>query len=103
MLTGVLKSPSSHLMGNQGWKRVRIGHHAHGLLRAFEVRRDDPRRRPSAGTQRLVPVRPEVVVGVTYLTWTGDNLLRHVSYQGQREDKPARQMVRLVPPPTRRR
>jgi hypothetical protein len=27
---------------------------------------------------------------VTYLTWTEDNLLRQVSYQGQREDKPAR-------------
>ena len=43
-------------------------------------------------------VRPEVVVEVTYLTWTEDNLLRQVSYQGQREDKPARQVVRSVPP-----
>jgi bifunctional non-homologous end joining protein LigD len=42
-------------------------------------------------------VRPEVVVEVTYLTWTEDNLLRQVSYQGQREDKPARQVVRPVP------
>jgi bifunctional non-homologous end joining protein LigD len=46
-------------------------------------------------------VRPEIVVEVTYLTWTQDNLLRQVSYQGQREDKPARQVVRLIPhPPT---
>lgn len=30
-----------------------------------------------------------MVVEVTYLTWTQDNLLREVSYQGQREDKPA--------------
>jgi bifunctional non-homologous end joining protein LigD len=42
-------------------------------------------------------VRPEVVVEVTYLTWTEDNLLRQVSYRGQREDKPARQVVRSVP------
>jgi ATP-dependent DNA ligase len=42
-------------------------------------------------------VRPEVVVEVTYLTWTEDNLLRQVSYKGQREDKPARQVVRPVP------
>jgi bifunctional non-homologous end joining protein LigD len=48
-------------------------------------------------------VRPEVVVEVTYLTWTEDNLLRQVSYQGQREDKPARQVVRPVPHPSRRR
>ena len=42
-------------------------------------------------------VRPELVVGVTYLTWTDDNLLRQVSYQGQREDKPASQVVRTIP------
>ena len=44
-------------------------------------------------------VRPEVVVEVTYLTWTEDNLLRQVSYQAQREDKPPRQVVRSVPHP----
>ena len=42
-------------------------------------------------------VRPEVVVEVTYLTWTEGGLLRAVSYHGQREDKPARQVVRSVP------
>jgi ATP-dependent DNA ligase len=29
-------------------------------------------------------VRPKLVVEVTYLTWTEDNLLRQVSYQGER-------------------
>jgi len=47
-------------------------------------------------------VKPEMVVEVTYLTWTEDNLLRQVSYQGQREDKPARQVVRHIPHPPRR-
>jgi bifunctional non-homologous end joining protein LigD len=42
-------------------------------------------------------VRPEVVVEVTYLTWTEGGLLRAVSYQGQRKDKSARQVVRSVP------
>jgi bifunctional non-homologous end joining protein LigD len=42
-------------------------------------------------------VRPEIVVEVTYLTWTEGGLLRAVSYQGQREDKPARLVVRSVP------
>ena len=46
-------------------------------------------------------VRPEVVVEVTYLTWTEDSLLRQVSYQRQREDKPAKQVVRPVPHPPR--
>jgi hypothetical protein len=39
---------------------------------------------------------------VSYLTWTEDNLLRQVSYQGQREDKAASQVVRLVPHPRQR-
>jgi len=47
-------------------------------------------------------VRPEVVVEVTYLTWTERGLLRAVSYQGQREDKPARQVVRSNPYPVQR-
>ena len=34
-------------------------------------------------------VRPELVVEVKYLAWTGDNLLRQVVYEGLREDKPA--------------
>jgi bifunctional non-homologous end joining protein LigD len=32
-------------------------------------------------------VRPELVAEVKYLTWTDDNLLRQVIYQGLREDK----------------
>lgn len=42
-------------------------------------------------------VRPELVVEVAYLTWTEDNLLRQVSYQGERQDKPAREVRRAVP------
>jgi len=41
-------------------------------------------------------VRPEMVVEVTYLTWTEDNVLPQISYQGQREDKPASQVVRTI-------
>jgi len=48
-------------------------------------------------------VRPKMVVEVTYLTWTEGGLLRAVSYQGQREDKPARQVLRLIPHPPGRR
>jgi bifunctional non-homologous end joining protein LigD len=34
-------------------------------------------------------VQPQVVVEVTYLTWTEGGLLRAASYQGQRQDKPS--------------
>ena len=42
-------------------------------------------------------VRPEMVVEVSYLTWTEDRLLRQVVYLGEREDKPAAG-VRRDPP-----
>jgi ATP-dependent DNA ligase len=34
------------------------------------------------------------VAEVTFLTWTDDGLLRQVVYQGLREDKPAREVIR---------
>jgi DNA ligase D-like protein (predicted ligase) len=39
-------------------------------------------------------VRPELVAEVTYLDWTADGLLRHVVYEGLREDKAARDVRR---------
>jgi DNA ligase D-like protein (predicted ligase) len=42
-------------------------------------------------------VRPEVVAEVKFLTWTEDNLLRQVVYEGLWEDKPAREVHREVP------
>ena len=42
-------------------------------------------------------VRPELVAEVKYLTWTDDNLLRQVVYEGLREDKPSSEIQRDVP------
>ena len=42
-------------------------------------------------------VQPKLVVEVKYLTWTADRLLRQVVYEGVREDKPAREVVRETP------
>ena len=39
------------------------------------------------------------LVEVTYLTWTDDNLLRHLVFNGVREDKPAQDVVRPIPHP----
>jgi bifunctional non-homologous end joining protein LigD len=43
--------------------------------------------------------RPELVAEVKYLTWTEDNLLRQVVYEGLREDKPAADVRRTAPYP----
>jgi len=42
-------------------------------------------------------VRPELVAEVKFLTWTDDNLLRQVVYEGLREDKLAGEVRRPVP------
>ena len=42
-------------------------------------------------------VRPELVAEVKFLTWTDDNLLRQVVYEGLCEDKPAAGVRRPVP------
>jgi ATP dependent DNA ligase-like protein len=42
-------------------------------------------------------VRPELVAEVKYLTWTEDNLLRQVVYEGLREDKPPKDVRRPIP------
>jgi bifunctional non-homologous end joining protein LigD len=44
-------------------------------------------------------IRPELVAEVKYLTWTDDNLLRQVVYEGLREDKPAAEVRREAPHP----
>jgi DNA ligase D-like protein (predicted ligase) len=42
-------------------------------------------------------VRPQLVVEVKYLTWTEDNLLRQVAYEGLREDKDPSEVRRPLP------
>jgi DNA ligase D-like protein (predicted ligase) len=42
-------------------------------------------------------VRPEIVVEVSYVEMTPDGLLRHVVYLGEREDKPARDVIQSRP------
>src|ERR1700709_2367170 len=41
-------------------------------------------------------VRPELIVEVSYSTWSGAGRVRHPVYLGLREDKVARQVVRPV-------
>ena len=42
-------------------------------------------------------VKPSLVAQVAFTEWTGDGKLRHPSFQGLREDKPAAEVVREAP------
>jgi bifunctional non-homologous end joining protein LigD len=42
-------------------------------------------------------VKPQLVVEVQYIGWSGAGRLRHAAYLGLREDKPASQVVRDIP------
>ncbi|HYE00331.1 MAG TPA: DNA ligase D, partial [Alphaproteobacteria bacterium] len=62
---------------------------------------------PSAGRRGAHWVAPNLVCEIEFLAWTEDGLLRHPSFQGLREDKPAEAVVRErpadIPAPAARR
>jgi bifunctional non-homologous end joining protein LigD len=53
--------------------------------------------RLTAGAITGAWVSPEMVVEVSFVGFTPDGLLRHVVYLGEREDKPAVEVVREEP------
>jgi bifunctional non-homologous end joining protein LigD len=56
---------------------------------------------PSRGRNGIHWVKPELVAEVAFTGWTDDRMLRHPSFQGLREDKPASETVLERPLPTR--
>ncbi len=49
------------------------------------------------GGKGLVWVEPELVAEVEFRSWTADRIIRHASFQGLREDKPAEDVVQETP------
>src|SRR5262249_5584713 len=54
---------------------------------------------PPAGVGRPHWVKPELVAEVSFSEWTADGKMRHPSFQGLREDKPAASVTREMPAP----
>ena len=55
---------------------------------------------PSAARRGVHWVEPELVCEIAFLNWTPDGVLRHPSFQGLREDKPAKSVKRERAVPT---
>ena len=47
--------------------------------------------------KRVIWVKPTLVGEVEFRSWTSDRILRHASFQGLREDKPAKEVVEERP------
>ena len=65
-------------------------------LDAIETR-TPPFVNPPARTRDTHWVKPKLVAEVSFTEWTQDGLLRHPSFAGLREDKPAREVVHERP------
>ncbi|HET7753830.1 MAG TPA: DNA ligase D [Anaeromyxobacteraceae bacterium] len=70
-------------------------------LDALEVKESPFTPRPPGALGRIAHwVRPELVAEVAFTEWTDDGKIRHPSFQGLREDKPAKQVVKEQPAST---
>ncbi len=53
--------------------------------------------------RQAIWVEPRLVAEVEFRAWTADRILRHASFRGLREDKPAEEVVQEKPKPAKRK
>lgn len=80
-----------------GFSEARLSH-LHRVLRKLERSRS-PFINPPTGRDAhgVHSVTPKLVAEIQFAEWTQEGLLRHASFLGLRDDKPARTIVREIP------
>lgn len=97
LLVGYYEDGKLHYAG-----RVGTGFSAKGAtelkkkLDALKAK-DSPFNKAVPKGKGLVWVKPELVGEVEFRSWTSDRIIRHASFQGLREDKPAEDVVQEKP------
>ena len=69
----------------------------HAKLKARERERSPLKSAPPGSTRDIHWVEPKLVADVAFTEWTRDGILRHPTFHGLREDKPAREVVKELP------
>jgi bifunctional non-homologous end joining protein LigD len=69
----------------------------HAKLKALERERSPLKSPPPGSTRDVHWVEPKLVADVAFTEWTRDGILRHPTFHGLREDKPAREVVKELP------
>jgi bifunctional non-homologous end joining protein LigD len=75
---------------------LKIGNDLKAKLDKIKVAKS-PFTGPAPRDKRIVWVKPKLVAEIEYRSLTSDNILRHASFQGLREDKPAEEVVAEIP------
>jgi bifunctional non-homologous end joining protein LigD len=70
------------------------GHALLKKLKALEQKQPPFKSIPRLARRGAVFAKPELVAHVNFTEWTQDGMMRHPSFQGIREDKPAAEVVR---------
>ncbi len=96
LVLGVYDGPSLRYVGRVGTGfSSGVAEALHGRLEKMRIPSSPFANRLGANEARQVRfVRPDLAAEVDFRGWTADGLLRQASFQGLRDDKPAREIVR---------